>query len=35
LFTVPANYQRVTPEQQQPAEPTEAPQKRAPYPARQ
>jgi len=35
LFTVPANYQRVTPEQQQPVAPTEAPQKRAPSPARQ
>jgi hypothetical protein len=35
LFMVPANYQRVTPEQQQPAAPTEAPQQRAPSPARQ
>ena len=36
LFTVPANYQRVKPEQQQPAAPTtKAPQQRAPYPARQ
>ena len=36
LFTVPANYQRVTREQQQPAVPTtKAPQQRAPYPARQ
>ena len=35
LFTVPANYQRVIPEQQQPAAPPEAPQQRAPYPASQ
>ena len=35
LFTVPANYQRVTPEQQQPAAKPEAPQQRAPSPARQ
>jgi len=35
LFTVPANYKRVTLEQQQPAAPTETPQQRAPYPARQ
>ena len=35
LFTVPANYQRVIPEQQQPAAPPEARQQRAPYPASQ
>ena len=32
LFTVPANYKRVTPEQQQQTAPTEAPQQRAPAP---
>jgi len=35
LFTVPADYQRVTPAQRQRAEPTEAPQQPAPSPARQ
>jgi len=35
LFTVPANFQRVTREQRQPAAPAQAPQQRVPHPARQ